>query len=102
MGDVFSKHQVDFQQAMGESFGDAIVPPVDFEDASPHECCEVLWAAIGKQITPNQLSKLTATEVEAWGRKFGDYFGCDPPSTAQIREAIANTLARWPVGSLDE
>ena len=33
----------DFEQALGETFGDYVSPPVPFEDASPHECCEVVY-----------------------------------------------------------
>ena len=36
----------DFEQALGETFGDYVSPPVPFEDASPHECCEVVWASL--------------------------------------------------------
>jgi len=27
----------DFEQALGETFGDYVSPPVPFEDASPHD-----------------------------------------------------------------
>ncbi len=48
----------DFEQALGESFGEAVCPPVPFEDASPHECCEVVWAVAGADVTPTMLAEL--------------------------------------------
>lgn len=42
----------DFEQAVGETFGEFVSPPVPFEDASPHECCEVVWAVAGRRVTP--------------------------------------------------
>ncbi len=92
----------DFEQAMGETFGESIVPPVDFESASAHECCEVIWSVLGTKVTPTSLTQLTGQQVVALSRKFGEYFECESPSVEKIKEAIARTLARWPVGSLDE
>jgi hypothetical protein len=92
----------DFEQAMGETFGEAIVPPVDFESASAHECCEVIWSALGKKVTPGSLTQLTDEQIEMLSRKFGEYFECESPSVEKIREAIERTLARWPPGSLGE
>jgi hypothetical protein len=34
--------------------------------------------------------------------QFSEYFECDAPTVWQVRDAIAHTLARWPVGSLGE
>jgi len=92
----------DFEQAMGESFGEWVSPPVPFEDASPHECCEVVWSVAGHDVTPAVLAGLDEPTVAALAREFGEHFGCEPPSVAQVREAIGHTLARWPVGSLGE
>jgi hypothetical protein len=92
----------DFEQALGETFGDYVSPPVPFEDASPHECCEVVWAVVGRNVTPARLAALDDNQVSNLARKFGEYFECDAPTVEQIREAIAKTLARWPVGSLGE
>jgi hypothetical protein len=92
----------DFEQAMGETFGEAITPPVRFESASAHECCEVIWAYLGHKVTPRSLTLLTEEQIVTLSHKFGEYFECDSPSVEKIREAIARTLARWPVGSLDE
>jgi hypothetical protein len=92
----------DFEQALGETFGDFVCPPVPFRDASPHECCEVVWSVAGRDVTPARLAALTADQVAAIARKFGESFECDPPNVEQIKDAIAHTLARWPVGSLGE
>jgi len=92
----------DFEQALGESFGEHVSPPVPFEDASPHECCEVVWSIAGQEVTPARMATLNEDEITALAHKFGTYFGCDAPSIHQINDAIADTLARWPVGSLGE
>ena len=92
----------DFEQAMGETFGEAIVPPVDFESASAHECCEVIWSVLGYSVTPRILSQLRDEQIDVLSRRFGEYFECESPSVEKIREAIDRTLARWPVGSLNE
>lgn len=92
----------DFEQTLGESFGEAVVPPVEFEDASPHECCEAVWAICGRDVTPRVLSQLTDLQIEDLSRSFGEHFDCEPPAVEQIRAGIEQTLARWPVGSLGE
>lgn len=92
----------DFEQAMGEVFCEAISPPVGFEDASAHECCEVIWECLGTEVTPKSLGLLTQEQVVRLSRRFGEYFECESPPVEKIKEAIARTLARWPVGSLDE
>ncbi len=92
----------DFEQALGETFGDSVCPPVPFYDASPHECCEAVWSFAGRDVTPARLDALTADQVAGLARSFGVYFACDPPTVEQVKHAIARTLARWPVESLDE
>ena len=67
----------DFEQALGETFGEHVSPPVPFEDASPHECCEVVWAAAGRDVTPARLAALGEDQVSDLARKFGEYFECD-------------------------
>ena len=37
------------EQALGETF----------EDASPHECCEVVWHVVGNDVTPVVLAALS-------------------------------------------
>jgi len=92
----------DFQQAMGESFAEAVCPPVPFESASAHECCEVIWEVLGFKVTPRSLTTLTEAQILALSQKFGEYFESESPSLEKVKEAIARTLARWPVGSLGE
>jgi hypothetical protein len=87
---------------LGETFGDYVSPPVPFEDASPPECCEVVWAVAGRDVTPARLAALSEKQVSSLARKFGEYFECDSPTVEQVRDAIAHTLARCPVGSLGE
>jgi hypothetical protein len=94
--------RLDFEQALGESFGEFVSPPVPFEDASPHECCEVVWSVAGRDVTPARLAALTQDQVAAIARKFGEWFECDSPTIEQVKEAIGYALARWPVGSLGE
>ncbi len=92
----------EFEQALGESFGEFVSPPVPFDDASPHECCEVVWSLVGRDVTPARLAAMSEAEVVALAQKFGTYFESDPPSPDQVREAIAETLARWPVDSFND
>lgn len=94
--------RMDFEQALGETFSEHVSPPVPFEDASPHECCEVVWAITGRDVTPGRLASLSESQVDALSRRFGEYFESEPPSIERIRAAIDGTLARWPVGSLGE
>ena len=94
--------RADFEQALGESFGDRVCPPVPFESASAHECCEVVWSVAGRDVTPARLAGLPEPQVSELARRFADYFGCEPPAASQVRDAIADALARSPVGSMDE
>ena len=87
---------------MGEIFADLVSPPVPFEDASPHECCEVIWSVAGSNVTPRGLAALTDAQILVLSQKFGEYFESQSPSVDKIKEAIAQTLAVWPVGSLGE
>jgi hypothetical protein len=92
----------EFEQALGEEFGESVSPPVPFEDANPHECCEVVWALAGQDVTPRRLAALSETDVATLARQFGDYFDCEAPTSEQIHKAIVRVLGRWPVGSLGE
>ena len=44
--------RTDFEQAMGDEFGEAVAPPVDYDSASAHECCEVIWSVVARTVTP--------------------------------------------------
>lgn len=92
--------RMDFEQAMGEEFGHCLSPPLPFEDASAHECCEVVWKVLGDEVIPDRLSTLFDDEIAALAAGFGGYFEVDNPTEQRIRAAITQTLARWPVGSL--
>jgi hypothetical protein len=94
--------KADFESAMGEEFGHLLSPPVPFFEASPHECCEAIWRALGDDITPTKLASLGESDFQALAEAFGSWFECETPPTMQIAEAIARTLSRWPVGSLNE
>ena len=94
--------RTEFEQALGETFGEFVSPPVPFEDASPHECCEVIWHVVGDDVTPAMLAALNDTKIEELAKSFGEDFECDPPTVDQIRDAISHTLARWPIRSLDK
>ncbi len=91
----------DFDQAMGESFASFVSPPVQWEDASPHECCEAIWTVLGFDVTPELLASLNNEKIEDIRIAFGTYFECEQPTTQNIIDAIAATLSRWPIGSTD-
>jgi hypothetical protein len=92
----------DFEQALGETFSENVCPPVPFEEASAHECCEVITTVLGDDVTPTDLAALTKAQITALAEEFADFFDCDAPTAKQIKDAIADTLKRWPVGSLGE
>jgi hypothetical protein len=95
-------YRPDFEQALGEEFGEAVSPPVPFEDASPHECREVVCEVLGDNVTPTRLAAATDAEIAEIARLFGEFGVCKAPTARKIKSAIAQTLARWPVGSLGE
>ncbi len=92
--------RMDFEQAMGEEFGHCLSPPLPFEDASAHECCEPIWKVLGDEVSPERLATLSEADIAALAASFGRYFEVENPKEEQVREAMARTLARWPVGSL--
>jgi hypothetical protein len=102
MGKASNNTRRDFEQALGETFSEHVCPPVPFENASPHECCEVVWSVVGDEVTPGRLAALTRAQVAALAKEFGEYFESEATTVKQVKDAIAKTLARWPVGSLGE
>jgi len=86
----------DFYQALGESFSEHISPPVPFDEASPHECCEAIWSVLGFELTPRMLAGLREAQLLEIRESIASYFDSEPPSIAQVKSAIAATLARWP------
>jgi hypothetical protein len=95
-------NQNDFWQALGESFNQRISPPVPFEDASPQTCLEVIQNVLGENLTPSDLASLTESELQVLADEFADFFEIESPSIEQLEEAVHDTLAHWPVGSLGE
>ena len=93
------EERLDFYAALGEEFSEYVSPPVPFEDASPHECCEVVWQVVGRNVTPTKLASMSDAQVADLASAFGRYFETDAPSVERIKQAIVATLARWPVGS---
>jgi hypothetical protein len=102
MTQINQQDRSDFDQALGESFGESVSPPIPFDDASPHECCEALWEVLGPDITPTQLAQLSPETIATIAQQFGEYFECEAPTVEQIQAAIAQTLFRWPIGALGE
>lgn len=94
--------QRDFEQAMGECFSEHVSPPVPYEDASAHECCEPVWAIAGRHMTPRSLVALSDDQIASLSAKIGEWFDSPAPTVEQVRAAISCTLARWPVESLGE
>lgn len=92
--------RMEFEQAVGEEFGSAVCPPVPFEDASAHECYEVILDVLGHRVTPEMLSAIPDDRITTLAARFGSYFEVDPPSEEQVRSAIRGILYRWPAGSL--
>lgn len=90
--------RIDFRQVLGAAFGSSLCLPLSFDEASPHECYEVLMDVLGDGLTPEQLSALTDREIGVLAARFGEYFKADPPSQEQT--AIQGPLRRWPPGSL--
>jgi hypothetical protein len=91
----------DFLAAMGEEFSNLVSPPVPFFEAAPNECCEAIFLALGDSVTPSCLAKLSNHDFERIAGAFSNWFECEAPPTSQIAEAVARTLTRWPVGSLE-
>lgn len=93
---------VDFHSAMGEEFGNAVSPPVPYDEAAPNECCEAIALALGDEVTPDRLAALSAADLDRLAAAFAEWFECEAPSVAQMELAVARTLVRWPAGSLDD
>jgi hypothetical protein len=97
-----SEKRPDFEQALGESFAECATPPLPFEEASAHECCEVVWQVVGFDVTPAILAAMEDAQIAELSAAFGLYFETTAPSVEQMKTAISRTLARWPVRSLGE
>ena len=86
----------DFLSAVGEELGEAVVPPVAFEDASSHECCEVVISVLGNHIEPRDIANLSKVDLVRLAEGFSAYFGCDAPHVDKIRKAVSRIMIRWP------
>ena len=93
------RRRMDFEMALGQSFADAISPPVPFADASAHDCFEAVRHALGAEPTPEALASLSDGEIARLAAGVGAYFECEPPAVGQIRQAVASTLVRWPASA---
>jgi hypothetical protein len=62
----------------------------------------VVLSVLGDDVTPARLAALSSGEVAALAEEFGEYFESEAPKVKQVKGAIADALARWPVGSLGE
>ena len=92
----------DFEQSVGETFGDFICPPVPFEDASAHECCEVIKEVFGDGVSSENFASVDDEDIFRLAAAFGRYFDVEPPSAEQVRNAVRQIAKRWPPGSLHE
>ncbi|MBB2676128.1 UNVERIFIED_ORG: hypothetical protein GGE64_002771 [Rhizobium etli] len=63
--------RMEFEQAVGEEFGSAVCPPVPFEDASAHECYEVILDVLGHRVTPEMLSAIPDDRITTLAARFG-------------------------------
>jgi hypothetical protein len=79
MAQTDEQSRMDFEQALGETVSEHVSPPVPFEDASPHECCEVVWEITGRDVTPGRLASLSESQVDALSRRFGETSNRSPP-----------------------
>ena len=102
MTNTSHQDEVDFLLAMGEEFGRTVCPPVIFDDAAPNECCEAIHLALGDSVTPELLASLRTPDFVKLAEAFGNWFECEPPEPEQIAKAVAGTLFRWPIGSLND
>lgn len=93
--------RADFEQAVGESFADHLCPPLPFDDASAHECYEVIRETVGPEVNSRHLEKLNDAKIETLASSFGSYFECKPPKPHQIKKAIASLLFRWPPSNFE-
>jgi hypothetical protein len=62
----------------------------------------VVLSVLGDDLTPARLAALTKTEIKDLAEEFAASFESDAPTEKQVKGAIADTLTRWPAGSLGE
>ncbi|QGJ70941.1 Hypothetical protein PBC10988_26440 [Planctomycetales bacterium 10988] len=97
--------QVEFLQAIGESFYynlDDLVTEEDLYYADPDDWLEPVLLVMGNKVTPTDLALITESQILAISKEFGEGFECPPVSIEKIKQAVADTLARWSPGDLGE
>ena len=102
MTDTSRQNELGFLIAMGQEFGQAVCPPVPRDEAAPNECCEAIYLALGKPVTPERLAALGPTDHIKLADAFGRWFECNPPQPDQIAKAVERTLFRWPIRSMED
>ena len=68
-----------------------------FEDASPRECCEVVWHIVGKDVTPDALAALDDAKIAEPAKSFGEDFECESPT---LKNSETQSLTHWRGGLL--
>jgi hypothetical protein len=91
------RHFLDFVTALGEEFCETLGPIVGFETISPHASYEVFRRVFREDPSPQFLAALTDEQWERLRAGWEEYFGQCGIAAAPIRQAVARTLARWPV-----
>jgi hypothetical protein len=94
--------QAEFMQAMAESFAECVCPPIPPGNDFIAGSIDVVQCSVVDELTPSRLAALKSEDIRRLAQEFGQYFGSKAPSVRQVKDAIAVTLARWPVGSLGE
>src|SRR4051794_5343723 len=89
-------------QTLGGGFFECVCPPIPFENGLVADFWDVVCSTVGDEVTPSRLAALTPADLRRLRAALGERFDTDAPSVRQVKSAIADTLARWPVGSLGE
>jgi hypothetical protein len=88
--------RLDFLAALGEEFCEGLSPTVGRDNITPQDAFEVFLRVLGQEPSPQMLSSLSGPQLEQLRAGSEQYFECEGLTVAQIRNAIARTLARHP------
>ncbi len=92
-GDEMSdQRRLDFLSAFGEEFCDSLSLTVGTDNVVPQDGYEVMLRAFGMQPSPEVLSALSDSQVEAVRAECARYFECEGITAEQIRTAVSRTL----------
>lgn len=91
-----------FLAALGEELCEQVSPPVPLEYVSSHECLQVVFRVLGREVDPERLTRISSDNLSDLADAFAAYFECAPPAPAAIALAVERTLRRWPPGSENE